>query len=503
LFLFIYGDKLLMNLLLLIFTPLASALFVLAMRTQQQIKLVALVGASVQLVLSFLLFFKYKSETPKPILFEQQYNWFAYWNISFHIGVDGIAVAMILLTSFVVIAGVLMSWHVGKMQKEFFFLLILLSVGAYGFFISLDLFVLFFFLEIAVIPKYLLIGIWGSGKKEYSANKLALLLMFGSALILVGILGVYFGGGKTFDILQLATLQIPVAAQKICFILLFVGFGVFTALFPFHTWVPDGHSSAPTAGSMFLAGISMKLGGYGALRIATFLLPEGAKEYANVIIILSVIGILYGSFATLMQKDLKYMNAYSSVSHCGFVLLGIGMLTKVALAGAVMQMISHGLMTALFFAVIGMIYERTHTRQIDEMGGLLKTMPFIITILFITGLCSLGLPGLSGFVAEMTIFVGSWQNADAFHRIATVAACISILVTAVYILRAIGSVAMGPLKENYIHLTDAKWNEKLAAVILLIGIIALGVIPFWLQDLINPSVNNIIEKIAPTATGIR
>jgi NADH-quinone oxidoreductase subunit M len=496
-----------MNLLLLILIPIVTALAVLVVRSKELVRWVSLIGAAVQFALSFGLFSAYRSARAAgqtaQMLFEQQYNWFPNWNISFHIGVDGISVAMILLTAFVVIAGVLMSWNVEKMTKEFYFLLLLLSAGAYGFFISLDLFVLFFFLEVAVIPKYLLIGIWGSGKKEYSANKLALLLMFGSALILVGMLGVYFGGGKSFGILQLAAAKIPVEAQKICFILLFAGFGVFTALFPFHTWVPDGHSCAPTAGSMFLAGISMKLGGYGALRIATFLLPEGAKEYANVIIILSVIGILYGSFATLMQKDLKYMNAYSSVSHCGFVLLGIGMLTKVALAGAVMQMISHGLMTALFFAVIGMIYERTHTRQIDEMGGLLKTMPFISTVLFITGLCSLGLPGLSGFVAEMTIFVGSWQHPDTFHRIATVAACVSILVTAVYILRAIGSVAMGPLKENYIHLTDAKWNEKLAAVILLIGIIAMGIIPFWLQDLINPSVNNIIEKIAPTATGIR
>ncbi len=490
----------LMNLLLLILIPLATALAVLTARTKQQVRWVSFIGASIQLFATTGLLSAYRSARAAgqnaQMLFEQQYNWFPNWNISFHIGVDGIAVAMILLTAFVVVAGVLVSWNVEKMTKEFYFLLLLLSLGAYGFFISLDLFVLFFFLEVAVIPKYLIIGIWGSGKKEYSANKLALLLMFGSALILVGMLGVYFGGGKSFDILQLAATKIPFEAQKICFILLFAGFGVFTALFPFHTWVPDGHSSAPTAGSMFLAGISMKLGGYGALRVATFLLPEGAKEYANIIIILSAIGILYGSFATLMQKDLKYMNAYSSVSHCGFVLLGIGMLTKTAIAGAVMQMVSHGLMTALFFAAIGMIYERTHTRQVNEMGGLLKIMPFISTVLFITGLCSLGLPGLSGFVAEMTVFVGAWEHADTFHRVATIAACMSIVVTAVYILRAIGSVAMGPVKESFAGLTDAKWNEKLAAVILLIGILAVGLAPFWLQDLINPGAEIIIQKLS-------
>lgn len=490
-----------MNLTLLLLVPLITAIALLLMRNQQQVKWIALTGATVQLVLAFVLLFTYRNEVASgntdQFLFQQQYDWFPSWHISFHLGVDGISIAMVLLTAFVVIAGVLVSWNIEKMTKEFYFLLILLSFGAYGFFISLDLFILFFFLEIAVIPKYLLIGIWGSGKKEYSANKLALMLMGGTALVLVGLLGVYFSTSeRTFDLLKLSQLNIPIKTQMICFPLLFVGFGVFTALFPFHTWVPDGHSSAPTAGSMFLAGISMKLGGYGCLRVATYLMPEGAKEYANIIIVLSTIAILYGAFATMMQKDLKYMNAYSSVSHCGFVLFGIGMLTKTAMTGAVMQMVSHGLMTALFFAVIGMIYERTHTRQINEMGGLLKVMPFITTSLFIVGLCSLGLPGLSGFVAEMTVFIGSWEHPDYFHRIATILACMSIVVTAVYILRAISQTAMGPIKESYANLTDAKWNEKLAAIILIAGIIAIGVAPFWLNDLISPGAEIIMQKIS-------
>src|SRR5664279_3103108 len=489
-----------MNLTLLILVPLITAVLVLLMRDKQQVKWIALVGATVQLLLAFILFFAYRNEVgagnTEQFLFQQQYEWFPSLHISFHLGVDGISIAMILLTAFVVIAGVLVSWNIEKMTKEFYFLLILLSFGAYGFFLSLDLFILFFFLEIAVIPKYLLIGIWGSGKKEYSANKLALMLMGGSALVLVGLLGLYFSGTeRTFDLMKLSHLDIPVHIQMICFPLLFVGFGVFTALFPFHTWVPDGHSSAPTAGSMFLAGISMKLGSYGCLRVATYVMPEGAKEYANVIIVLSTIAILYGAFATMMQKDLKYINAYSSVSHCGFVLLGIGMLTKTAMTGAVMQMVSHGLMTALFFAVIGMIYERTHTRQVNEMGGLIKVMPFISTVLFIVGLCSLGLPGLSGFVAEMTILMGSWQHPDIFHRVATIAACLSIVVTAVYILRAIGQTAMGPVKDVYKNLSDAQWNEKLAAVILIAGIIAIGMAPFWLNDLVSPATDIIMNKV--------
>jgi NADH-quinone oxidoreductase subunit M len=461
------------------------------------VRWVALVGSAAQLFASLSLYVAFKNtKQSTQFLFEKNYSWFPNWGINFHIGVDGIAVSMILLTAFVVIAGVLVSWNVEKMTKEFYFLLILLSLGAYGFFMSLDLFVLFFFLEVAVIPKFLLIGIWGSGKKEYAANKLALLLMLGSALVLVGMLGTYFGtGGKSFDLVSLSQIHIPAPVQKICFPLLFVGFGIFTALFPFHTWVPDGHSSAPTAGSMFLAGISMKLGGYGCLRVATYLMPDGAKEYSHIIIILASIAILYGAFATMMQTDFKYINAYSSVSHCGFVLLGIGMLTTTAVTGAVMQMVSHGLMTALFFAVIGMIYERTHTRQVNEMGGLLKVMPFISTVLFIVGLCSLGLPGLSGFVAEMTIFVGSWQNTDAFHRIATIIACMSIVVTAVYILRAIGKVAMGPIKESYEGLTDANWYEKAAAIVLLVGILAIGLAPMWLNDLIKPGAEIIMQKI--------
>jgi len=490
-----------MNLLLLIGAPLLTAVAVLFSRNKQQVKWISLLGSVVQIILAFALLFAFRQERAEnnsaQMLFEQNHKLFDSLNINFHFGVDGISVAMILLTSLVVVAGVLVSWNIEKMTKEFYFLLLLLGLGAYGFFISLDLFILFFFLEISVIPKYLLIGIWGSGKKEYSANKLALMLMGGSALILVGMLGLYFIAGHSFDILSLSKTDIPIDIQNLLFPLLFVGFGVFTALFPLHTWVPDGHSSAPTAGSMFLAGISMKLGGYGCLRVATYLLPEGAKEYANIIIILSAIAILYGAFATMMQKDLKYINAYSSVSHVGFSLLGIGMLTQTAITGALMQMVSHGLMTALFFAVIGMVYDRTHTRMTGEMGGLMKVMPFISTVFFIVGLCSLGLPGFSGFVAEMTVFMGSWENADAFHRIATIAAAMSIVVTAVYILRATGQTMMGAIKnESHLQLKDAAWNEKLAAIILVAGILVIGIAPGWLNDLLRPAAEEIMNRIA-------
>jgi NADH-quinone oxidoreductase subunit M len=492
-----------MNLLYILGIPLLTALLLLVMRSPNWIRRTALYGALLQLGMVVWLFIAYQQQRAMgyamAAFFEQNYAWFSVWNIHFHIGVDGMSIAMMLLTALVVLAGVLVSWNVQRMVKEYYFLLLLLSFGAYGFFMSQDLLLLFFFLEIAVIPKYLLIAVWGSGNKNYSANKLALMLMGGSALIFVGILGIFYAtpaDQRSFDILQLANQQLGAGSQKIIYPLLFGGFGVFSALFPFHTWVPDGHSSAPTAGSMFLAGISMKLGGYGCLKVATLLLPEGAKVYADLVIALSAIAILYGAFATLMQKDLKYMNAYSSISHCGFVLLGIGMLTKTAFNGAVLQMVSHGLMTALFFALIGMIYERTHTRTIAEMGGLLKVMPFAVTALFIAGLASLGLPGLSGFVAEMTVFVGGWAHQDVYHRTATVIACMSIVVTAVYILRAIGQVAMGPIKENFASLQDVAWYEKAAATVLIVGMLAMGLAPQWLNDLIQPSTQFIMDKLA-------
>ncbi len=494
---------------LLIILPLLTALAVLFCKGLKQVRMVSLIGTSGQFIFSFGLLFEYWKEraagNPAQFLFDYNVSWFEPLHIHYHIGMDGISLSMVLLTAFVVIAGILVSWTQETLHKEFFFLLLILSAGAYGYFISLDLFTLFFFLELAVIPKFLLIGIWGSGKKEYSAMKLALMLMAGSALVFVGLMGLYFNtginGSHSFDLIEISKMHISSSAQNIFFPFAFIGFGIFSALFPFHTWVPDGHSSAPTAASMFLAGISMKLGGYGCLRVATYLMPDAAHHYAPVIILLSTVAIIYGAFATMMQKDLKYINAYSSISHCGFVLLGIGMLTQTSITGAVLQMVSHGLMTALFFAAIGMIYSRTHTRLTEQLGGLLKVLPFISTVFVIAGLCSLGLPGLSGFVAEMTIFMGSWQNPDQWYRLATILACASIVVTAVYILRAAGKSVMGPIHNlRYNHLTDAGWNERLAAGILITGIVAIGVAPFWLYDLITPGTEYIIQHMGKAIT---
>ena len=485
-----------MNLLLLLIVPLIAAISIILSPRVSAVRQISLAASLIQLVLVGWLLFQMlntRSVSAQPLYFEQVYQWFPSWNIQFHIGVDGIAISMMILTALVVLAGVLVSWQESILPKEFFFLLMLLSLGAYGFFMARDIFTLFFFLELAVIPKFLLIGIWGSGQKEYSAMKLALMLMAGSALVFVGLAGIYLEA-HSFDLSVLSATHFPVAFQYLFYPLLFIGFGIFAALFPFHTWVPDGHASAPTAASMFLAGISMKLGGYGCLRVASFLMPDAAIHYAPVIIVLSTCAILYGAFVTLMQSDLKYMNAYSSVSHCGFVMLGIGVFNTTSVYGAILQMISHGLMTALFFAAIGMIYYRTHTRKVDELGGLLAKLPFISTVFVIAGLCSLGLPGLSGFVAEMTVFVGSWENTSLWVRLATILSCASIVVTAVYILRASGKVIMGPIRETFSTLSDAVWYEKMAAIFLLAGIFVMGIAPFLLQYIIGNEAATIVNR---------
>ena len=485
-----------MNLLLLLIVPLIAAICIMLSPRVSAVRQISLAASLVQLMLVGWLLFQMlnsRSVSSQPLYFEQVYQWIPSWNIQFHIGVDGIAISMMILTALVVLAGVLVSWQESILPKEFFFLLMFLSLGAYGFFMARDIFTLFFFLELAVIPKFLLIGIWGSGQKQYSAMKLALMLMAGSALVFVGLTGIYLEA-HSFDLSVLSTTHFPVAFQYLFYPLLFIGFGIFAALFPFHTWVPDGHASAPTAASMFLAGISMKLGGYGCLRVASFLMPDAAIHYAPVIIVLSTCAILYGAFVTLMQSDLKYMNAYSSVSHCGFVMLGIGVFNTTSVYGAILQMISHGLMTALFFAAIGMIYFRTHTRKVDELGGLLAKLPFISTVFVIAGLCSLGLPGLSGFVAEMTVFVGSWENKSLWVRLATVLSCASIVVTAVYILRASGKVIMGPIRETFVTLSDAVWYEKMAAIFLLAGIFVMGIAPFLLQYVIGNEAAAIVNQ---------
>ena len=462
-----------------------------AARNLNQIRAVMVTGASALLVLAVTLVFLFINErtgSSAPMLFTDSHVWYAPLHIHYAIGVDGISVVMLLLSAIIVFTGTFASWNMQMQTKEFFLWFCLLSTGVFGFFISLDLFTMFLFYEVALIPMYLLIGIWGSGRKEYSAMKLTLMLMGGSALILMGILGIYFGAGATtMHIQELAHQSIPIEMQRIFFPLTFVGFGVLGALFPFHTWSPDGHASAPTAVSMLHAGVLMKLGGYGCFRVAIALMPEAAAEQAWIFLILTAIGVIYGAFTACVQKDLKYINAYSSVSHCSLVLFALLMMTRTAVTGAVLQMLSHGLMTALFFALIGMIYSRTHTRDIREMSGLMKVMPFLSVCYVIAGLANLGLPGLSGFVAEMTIFVGAFEVNTVFARTLTVIATASIVITAVYILRLIGKILYGSAPDDSatLHLTDATWDERIALLFLIIAIAGMGMIPGVITQVVS------------------
>lgn len=467
-----------------------------------QVRGVMVAGASALLVLAIWLTVTFiqmrHAGNTDPMLFTYSVAWFPSLHIAYSVGVDGISVVMLLLSAIIVFTGTFASWQAMSNHKEYFLWFTLLSTGVFGFFISVDMFTMFMFYEVALIPMYLLIGVWGTGAKEYAAMKLTLMLMGGSALLIIGILAIYFfSGATTMNINEIAAMaNIPENVQNIFFPLLFIGFGVLGALFPFHTWSPDGHASAPTAVSMLHAGVLMKLGGYGCFRIAMYLMPSALDTWAPVFLVLTTISVVYGALSACVQTDLKYINAYSSVSHCGMVLFALCMVTQTAITGAVIQMLSHGLMTALFFAVIGMIYHRAGTRDVRYLGGLMKVVPFLAVSYVVAGLANLGLPGFSGFVAEMTIFVGSFQNADTFHRVCTIVACTSIVVTAVYILRVVGKILFQKIPNpEFLKLTDATWDERLAVGGLIFCVAGLGTAPFWAQEVIYDAVGPIIQHI--------
>ncbi|MBP5561749.1 MAG: NADH-quinone oxidoreductase subunit M [Muribaculaceae bacterium] len=469
------------------------------------IRAVAVAGASALMALAIWLVVIFLRErgagNNAEMILTGSWMWYEPLNVKLALGVDGVSGVMILLSAFIVFAGVFASWKMNPLPKQFFLWFFLLSTGVFGFFISIDLFTMFMFYEVALIPMYLLIGVWGSGNKNYSAMKLTLMLMGGSAFLMLGIIGIYFhssaDGQFTMNILEIAKNNaIPESWQMWLFPLTFIGFGVLGAMFPFHTWSPDGHASAPTAVSMLHAGVLMKLGGYGCFRIAIYLMPAAAQSIGWIFLLLTGISIVYGAFSACVQTDLKYINAYSSVSHCGMVLFAILMFNHTAMTGAVLQMLSHGLMTALFFALIGMIYGRTHTRDIREMGGLMHIMPYLGVGYVIAGLASLGLPGLSGFAAEMTIFFGSFQHPDMFHRVLTVAATCSIVITAVYILRVVAKLLFGVVQdEHHRTLTDATWEERLSTATLILAVVAIGCFPNFFSDIIRASFDPIVAAL--------
>jgi NADH-quinone oxidoreductase subunit M len=420
--------------------------------------------------------------------------WIPQLGISYHFAADGISLTLLLLTGIAAVCGTLFSWNIEHRGKEFFVFYLTLIGGVYGVFLSFDLFLLFVFYEIAIVPKYFLIAIWGSTRREYGAMKLALYSFIGSAMVLVGIISAYIvSGAKTFDLLELARYPFPASFQHWAFPLVFIGFAILAGLWPFHTWAPTGHVAAPTAASMLLAGVVMKLGAYGALRVAMTLFPEGLAAWRDVIAMLAVIGIVYGATAALVQRDFKFVIGYSSVSHMGFVLLGLMTLSKIGLTGAVLQMFSHGIIAGLLFAVVGrMVYERAHTRELAELQGmnLSKALPFAAVTFIIAAVASMGLPGFSGFVAELQVLIGAWQTFPGFAMLAG----LGILIGVAYTLRAIVKGFFPDTKNiqetsngHTATLAPISLPERVGAAILVMTTVVIGIFPHLLLDVITPS----------------
>jgi NADH-quinone oxidoreductase subunit M len=419
--------------------------------------------------------------------------WVTSLGFEYHLAVDGISLTLVLLTGIAAVVGILFSWNVEHRAKEFFAFYLALIAGVYGVFLSFDLFLLFVFYELAIIPKYFLIAIWGSTRKEYGAMKLAIYSFVGSAMVLVGLVAAFVvAGGKTMSLVELAKFSFPASFQYWAFPLVFVGFGILAGLWPFHTWAPTGHVAAPTAASMLLAGVIMKLGSYGCLRVAMTLFPLGLREWQNEIGLLAGIGIVYGAMVALVQKDFKFVIGYSSVSHMGFVLLGLVTLNEIGLSGAVLQMFSHGIIAGLLFGVVGrMVYDRTHTRDFDDLDrlGLSKAIPYAAVTFVVAGVASMGLPGFSGFVAELQVLIGAWQVFPTYAVIAGV----GIVVGVGYTLRAMQraffsdtSVA-APVPANPHPMEPISAPERIGAAGLMLISLVIGLYPRLLLDIIVPS----------------
>ena len=426
--------------------------------------------------------------------------WIPAIGAEFKIGVDGLSITLLILTGLVAVCGVLFTWTLRERANQFYAYYFALIGGVFGVFISLDLFLLFVFYELAIVPKYFIIAIWGSGRRTYAAMKLVLFSFVGSAVALLGLIAVYYGSGQhTFDLVQLMLSgEFSPQFQVVVFPILFVGFAILAGMWPFHTWAPTGHVAAPTAASMLLAGVVMKLGAYGCLRVAIGLLPEGAIYWAPVVGWIAVINIVYGALIALVQTDFKYVIGYSSVSHMGFVLLGLATLNEVGLMGASLQMFSHGVIGALLFAMVGsVVYSRTRTRQLNEFHNLVQRMPGICWTFIAAGLASMGLPGFSGFVAELHVLIGAW-NQDRLSTWIMVMAGVGVLATFTYTLVKIHEAFFGksndPVSDDvYAPMTLA---EKIGCGLLLSVATAVGIYPPLLTSILEPSLAPILEALA-------
>jgi NADH-quinone oxidoreductase subunit M len=502
---------------IVLLSPFAGALVLLFVPygAHRTLRAVAVASAIPPLVISVALPFLYDLDRGG-FQFAETYPVLPSLGIQYHVAVDGLSLALVLLTAFIYLTGITTTWYLKRREKEFFLFLALLVTGVFGVFVSLDLFLFFLFYELAVLPMYVLIGVFGSsmeiaprgpfgwtyralrvGIKEYGAMKLTLYLLAGSAFILVGLFLMYVEGGKqlpqaTFDFLALRGVDFPFDLARVLFLLFYVGFGILAGIWPFHTWSPDGHAAAPAAGSMMHAGVLMKLGAYGVLRVGFDLLPEAAHDLAWLVGTVAVINIVYGAIAAGWQTDVKYLIAYSSVSHMGIVMLGMATLTGAGVAGSAFQMVAHGIMTALLFTLVNLVYDKSHTRDMTAMGGFGHRMPGMAAFFVIAGLSSLGLPGLAGFVAEFLVFLGAWSSA---HPWWVFPAVLGAFITAVYVLRAVNLIFLGPPNPGYPELPDAHRVEWVTLVVLGGLLILFGFYPRLLLDSIHVGVGEFLMRL--------
>ena len=485
---------------LLIFLPLAVAAVIafLPKSQEQNARWVAAAGATAAFAIAIALFIAYDRG-------DAGYQWvdettwidsgIATFNVNYAVGLDGLSLPLVALTAFLSLVAVLISWNITLRPKEYFAWLLVLETSLLGVFSSLDFVLFFLFWELELIPMYFLISIWGSGNRVYSAWKYVLYTVFGSAFMLVGILTLGFTVG-TFDLRELAEIgeiSGAILPAWAIFGLIITAFMIKLPAVPAHTWLPDAHTDAPTAVSVILAGVLLKMGGYGILRMSMTIMPDVANDAAVYLAAIAALSILYGAVMTMIQTDLKRLIAYSSVSHMGYVLLGASAVGMVGLQGAAMQMFTHGLITGMLFVLVGMVYDRAHTREISELSGLAHRMPFVAIMMLVAGLASLGLPAMAGFVSEITVFLGAFEK----HEALTIAGVIGIVFAAGYILWTIQRVFWGEQDERWSSLTDATaWWERAPLLAMAFVIVAVGVYPDVMMDLFETGVRPISERLS-------
>ena len=486
-----------------VFLPLAGAAVALLLLgdNARRVRLFAAAVGVADFLLALLVFMRYDSDAGGFQLADRLASWIPQLDIQYHLAVDGLSAPLVLLTGLLGLAAIYSSWSIGTRHREYFAWLLTLQTAVMGVFMAQDFVLFFIFWELELIPMFFLISIWGSGRKEHSAMKFLLFTFTGSAFMFVGLLAVYFSTG-TFDMTQLVTMDLSdlLLPSQLVFALFFIAFAVKLPVWPVHTWLPDAHTDAPTAVSVMLAGVLLKMGGYGLIRINVSMFPDVASSAATALAVLAVISILYGALVTFRQTDLKRLVANSSISHMGFVLLGVssvgaasGHLGPVGLTGAAMQMFSHGVVTGLLFVMVGVVYDKAHTRHIPDLGGLAGRMPFAAVAFLIAGLASLGLPATSGFAAEIMVFLGTFPA----HGVLTGIATVGVLLAAGYVLWTLQRSLFGPPRERWAHLTDVSRVEAVAPMLLMAAIMAVGVYPALVSDVFTTGINDLLPRFAP------